>query len=262
MNRRNQVLSKLLILAGLVLTLLPFGSHLVYRLQTKALADQLLENEPDSEQNYAKILDDARLWNEQLGRAAGEIDEEDEAYLDQLCFYGDGIMGLISIDRIDLRVPIYHGCSDRVLSKGAGHVASNALPIGTTGGRPLIAAHSGSANAELFTRLDELEIGDWFSIENPMDTLDYQIIEIEVVEPEQTDHLVPVQGEDLLTLVTCTPYGINSHRLLLTGKRGIRPKEDFAKPKWTLRKGLKAGLLIVMFGLGMFELIQLVRKRK
>lgn len=171
-------------------------------------------------------------------------------------------MGLISIDKIDVLLPIYHGCSDQVLSKGAGHLPSSALPIGSIGGRSLISAHSGSAMAELFTRLDELSIGDWFSIENPLERLDYQVVDIEIVTPEQTESLMPQEGEDLVTLITCTPYGINSHRLLVTGKRGIRPEQHQEISLFRSRRFWGLVLILTLAGFGGIRLVQSMKKRK
>lgn len=131
----------------------------------------------------------------------------------------DGVMCYLEIPKIDLRLPVYHGTSEEVLEKGVGHLESTALPIGGSGRHCVLTGHRGLPSAELFTRLDELEIGDYFYLQVLGKTLTYQVDKISVIEPEELENLVPIEGMDLVTLLTCTPYGENTHRLLVRGER-------------------------------------------
>lgn len=145
-------------------------------------------------------------------------------YQEVLNLNGDGVMGYVEIPKIDVYLPIYHGTSEEALEKGAGHLDTTALPIGGEGTHPVISAHRGLPSAELFTRLDEMELGDVFYIHVLDETLAYQVDQIEVILPEELSLLQPEEGKELLTLLTCTPYAVNTHRLLV---RGIRiPYEE------------------------------------
>lgn len=138
-------------------------------------------------------------------------------YLDVLNV--DGVMGSITIPKIEVDLPIYHGTDEETLQKGVGHIESTSLPIGGTYRHAVLTGHRGLPSAELFTRLDELEIGDEFYIHVLDATLAYQVDQITTVEPYQLEELVAVEGRDYVTLVTCTPYGVNTHRLLVRGTR-------------------------------------------
>ena len=126
-------------------------------------------------------------------------------YEEVLNLNGDGVMGYLEIPRIDVELPIYHGTSEEVLEKGAGHLEATALPIGGKNRHPVISAHRGLPSAELFTRLDEMEIGDWFYLSVLDETLAYEVDKITVIEPEELEFLTPEENRDLLTLLTCTP---------------------------------------------------------
>lgn len=138
---------------------------------------------------------------------------------DELLAGREGIMARIKIPVIDVDLPVYHGTSDEVLLKGAGHLQGTALPVGGLGTRSVISAHRGLASATMFNHLDKLEIGDRFVVETFGEVLTYQVIEKQVVEPSDTETVLPRPDEDLVTLVTCTPLGINTHRILVTGER-------------------------------------------
>lgn len=142
-----------------------------------------------------------------------------EAYNALLNLNGDGVMGSIRIPGIGVRLPIYHGTSYEVLEKGAGHLENTSLPIGGTGTHAVISAHSGLPAAALFTDLGQLARGDLFFVEVLGETLAYRVDQVKTVEPEDVSDLPIDSGEDYVTLVTCTPYGINSHRLLVRGVR-------------------------------------------
>ena len=140
-------------------------------------------------------------------------------YNDVLNYNEDGIMAYVEIPCIDVNLPIYHGTSEEVLQKGAGHLAASSLPIGGEGTHSVISAHRGLPSAKLFTDLDEMEIGDVFYIHVLDETLAYQVDQIETVEPDELNSLQVVKGRDLVTLLTCTPYAVNTHRLLVRGTR-------------------------------------------
>ena len=131
----------------------------------------------------------------------------------------DGLMARIKIPSIDVDLPVYHGTSDEVLAEGAGHLQGTSLPVGGPGTHSAISAHRGLATATMFNDLDQLDVGDTFVIEVLDEVLTYRVIETQVVEPDDTQTVLPRAGEDLVTLVTCTPLGINTHRILVTGKR-------------------------------------------
>lgn len=148
-------------------------------------------------------------------------------YLAQLRGDEQGLMARIKIPAIDLDLPVYHGTSDAVLEEGVGHLEGTALPVGGPSTHAVLTAHRGLATAELFTRLDLVEREDTFTIEVFGEVLAYEVVATRIVEPDDTESLVPRQGEDLVTLVTCTPLGVNSHRILVTGERIIpTPEKD------------------------------------
>ena len=140
-------------------------------------------------------------------------------YDDQLDIAGNGIMGNIIIPRIQVNLPIYHGTDAEVLDRGVGHLLGSSLPVGGENTHTILSGHSGMASQKMFTDLEQLTQGDVFYLNVLNETLAYQVTEINTVLPYETDLLGIVPGEDLCTLVTCTPYGINTHRLLVRGSR-------------------------------------------
>lgn len=150
---------------------------------------------------------------------AGAATNDDLRYESLLAADSHGAMGRLRIDKIGVDLPIYHGTSDATLLKGVGHLQGTSLPVGGASTHSVLTAHRGLAGATLFDRLDELKTGDTFRVEVFGEVLVYRVIETKVVAPEDTESLFPRFGEDLVTLVTCTPLGINSHRILVTGER-------------------------------------------
>lgn len=130
-----------------------------------------------------------------------------------------GLMGRIMIPGIDVDLPVYHGTSEKTLLEGAGHLRGTSLPVGGANTRSVITAHRGLADARMFTDLDRVKVGDLFSVDVVGEVLTYEVIEAKVVQPHETEALRVVEGKDLLTLVTCTPLGVNTHRILVTGER-------------------------------------------
>lgn len=150
-------------------------------------------------------------------------------YEEVLNLNGDGVMGYLEIPKIDVELPVYHGTSEKVLEKGAGHLEATALPIGGKNRHPVLSAHRGLPSAELFTQLDEMEVGDRFYLSVLDETLAYEVDKITVIEPEELEFLTPEENRDLLTLLTCTPYGVNTHRLLVRGTRVPYEETEFTK---------------------------------
>ncbi len=142
-----------------------------------------------------------------------------ENYKEVLNVGDDGVMGYVEIPKISVYLPIYHGTSDEVLEKGVGHIQNTSVPIGGKSTHSVLTGHTGLPNAELFTRLDELGIGDIFYIHVLDDVLTYKVFETKVILPDKIDELQILNGKDYITLVTCTPYGVNSHRLLVKAER-------------------------------------------
>ena len=156
---------------------------------------------------------------------AGEGVQADDEYNALLNLNGDGVMGMISIPKINQTIPIYHGTDDSVLQVGAGHLPGTALPVGGENTHCVLAAHNGLVKAKLFTDLDKLEVGDRFTLDVLNETFTYEVDQILVTLPEETEELYIQNGKDLVTLYTCTPYGVNTHRLLVRGYRVTEPEE-------------------------------------
>ena len=172
-----------------------------------------------------KMLQEAQAYNSSL-IGKGElydpfmsIEKVDKYYMSLLNSNGDGVMGYIQIPRIDVKLPIYHTTSDKVLQKGVGHLQGTSLPVGGKSTHVALSGHRGLPSSSLFTDLDLLEIGDIFYMEVLGNTSAYKIDQIKIVLPTETKDLEIVDGKDYVTLITCTPYSVNTHRLLV---RGIR----------------------------------------
>ncbi|WP_420868055.1 class C sortase [Bifidobacterium simiarum] len=136
---------------------------------------------------------------------------------------GDGVMGTIRVPKVSIKLPIYHGTSEEALASGAGHLYGTSLPVGGKSTHSVITGHRGLVEALMFTRLDEMKVGDFFYIEVMGETLGYKVDRITVIEPNDPSQLKIVPGEDRVTLMTCTPYGVNTHRLLISGHREAIP---------------------------------------
>ncbi len=177
----------------------------------------------------------------------------------------DGVMGYIEIPKISVYLPIYHTAGEEALQKGVGHIEYSSLPVGGEGSRALLTGHRGLPRAELFTRLDEMEEGDVFYIHILDRTLTYSVTQTEIIKPYEFKALEPVCGKDLLTLITCTPYGLNSHRLLVTGERIYDEAPASGEPETYRPNGILSGgttsgkyfRLGALLGLGIFAALLL-----
>ena len=175
-----------------------------------------------STEDYAKILERAREYNKRLaesGFPAGLPESERANYESQLAVDDSGIMGYVNIPKFHIKCPIYHGMDEEVLQTAIGHIEYTSLPVGGESTHTQISGHRGLPSARLFTDLDKIREGDTWTLTILNETLTYECDQIRIVEPTDLTELQLVPGEDLCTLITCTPYGINSHRLLIMGHR-------------------------------------------
>ena len=173
-------------------------------------------------EEYDRLLSEAKAYNERFvenGLNWHLTEEEKAEYESVLDVDGSGVMGYIRIPKIDVMLPVYHGTEERILQTSIGHLEGSSLPVGGESTHCLLSGHRGLPSARLFTDLDQLREGDTFTITVLNDTLTYEVDHIWIVEPEDLSHLTIEAGNDLCTLITCTPYGINTHRLLVRGHR-------------------------------------------
>lgn len=249
-NAGAVAIAVLLIVTGMAICLYPMAANLLaerthataitgYRAAVSQMDDVAMRREQSAADRYNQAL------------AAGEV-PADDAYEATLNLGSDGVMGYVTVPRIGLRLPIYHGTGETALAKGAGHVRRSSLPVGGTDTHAILTGHRGLPSAELFTRLDELAPGDRFTVTVLQHTLTYRVIRTRVVLPREASVLGIEHGRDLVTLVTCTPYGINTHRLLVTGERvAATPGEDLRQDALAAGSGpWRFGAWTVMAGVG------------
>ena len=190
--------------------------------QSRALMSYAEQVANMNDEEYAQLLEDAKAYNRKLAEEGISWLMSDEAraeYNETLKVGEDGIMGYIKIRKIDVLLPIYHGTSDDVLLTSIGHLEQTSLPVGGEGTHCMLSGHRGLPSARLFTDLDKLRESDTFTLTVLNETLTYEIDHVWIVEPSDLSHLQIEAGKDLCTLITCTPYGINTHRLLIQGHR-------------------------------------------
>ena len=212
-----------MLLTGLSLLLYPsFSNYWNSFHATRAIASYAEETASLNEAEYAAMLQDAHVYNQAKAKNATTYaltDEQQKVYQSLLDVSGTGIMGYIEINSIGVSLPIYHGTEDSVLQIAVGHLDWSSLPVGGESTHCVMSGHRGLPSAKLFTNLDQLVVGDTFMVRVLDEVLTYEVDQILIVEPDDVSALKIVPGEDLCTLVTCTPYGINSHRLLVRGHR-------------------------------------------
>ena len=190
--------------------------------QSRAIASYTETVTNMSKEDYDRILKSARAYNKRLSETGFHwvmSDAEREAYNKELNIGGGGIMGYISVPKFHNRCPIYHGTDEAVLQTAIGHLESTSLPVGGKGSHCAISGHRGLPSARLFTDIDKIREGDTWTITVLNETLTYECDQIRIVLPEDLSDLKIEKGKDLCTLITCTPYGINTHRLLVRGHR-------------------------------------------
>lgn len=214
---------------GIFLILYPTVSeHINAMHQSKAIQSYNDITDTMSSEQHDKMIEAAREYNRRLSSAENPIIEPDKVagYYSTLDITGTGIMGYLTIEKIKVELPIYHSVNDNVLQIAVGHLPGTSLPVGGKGTHTVMSGHRGLPSARLFTDLDKLEPGDIFYITVLSDVLTYQVDQIKTVKPYEIDDLKTAPDKDYCTLFTCTPYGINSHRLLVRGVR-IETKEEY-----------------------------------
>ncbi|MCI8402044.1 MAG: class C sortase [Lachnospiraceae bacterium] len=223
----STVILVLILMAGLGIMLYPTVSDYWNSFhQTKAIANYDNVIADMSEEEYAAMLEDARQYNEKLQKLQypfTQYEQLADTYYSVLDVAGTGIIGYVTIGCINVELPIYHGTDDSILNVAAGHLEGTSLPVGGEGTHSVISAHRGLPSAKLFTNLDKLVVGDTFTITVLNQLLTYEVDQILIVEPAEVDALQAVSDADYVTLQTCTPYGINTHRLLVRGHRIENP---------------------------------------
>lgn len=270
---KKALLCLLLLILGAGAISYPFISNYLTEKNGSYVIDSYSEDVAKaSEQELKDAWDEAVKYNENLSgspahdpfiEGSGMVMQDN--YMEVLAL--DDVMGYIEIPKIGVKLPIYHGTSDEVLHKGIGHLEGSSLPVGGPDTHTVLTGHSGLSSAKLFTDIRELEVGDLFYIHVLGETLAYEVDRIKVVEPNRTEELDRVIGEDMATLLTCTPYGINSHRLLVRGSRteyvpevaeSIEQRTGLSQSDRILliTAGASAGAVIVMI------IIALVVKRR
>ena len=213
----------LILLVGLSLLLYPsFSDYYNSFHQTQAIASYSSQVQKLDESKTLELKESAVLYNESLVHKTNRFhlsEEEEKEYESLLDVTGTGIMGYIEISKIRCTLPIYHGTDDAVLQIAIGHIPGSSLPVGGESTHCVLSGHRGLPSAKLFSKLDQLEVGDTFVLRVLDDVLTYEVDQILIVEPQEINSLQIEEGKDLCTLVTCTPYGVNTHRLLVRGHR-------------------------------------------
>lgn len=223
----SSILLILMFFIGLSVLLYPSVSNYVNsKSQSQAVANYDHASKEISKEDTQELIEDAAFYNEKLFETAGSFQNPSLVlgYNDKLNVTSTGIMGYVTIDKIKVQLPIYHGTDEAVLQIGAGHLEGTSLPVGGKNTHTVISAHRGLPSSNLFTDLDQIEVGDTFTFTVLDQVLTYQVDQILIVEPQEVDELKIVEGEDYATLFTCTPYAVNTHRLLVRGHRIETPE--------------------------------------
>jgi len=275
--KKDRLLTALFILmlvAGLSLLLYPAVSNYINSYRQAQLIGGYTGGVSEMEQGrYDEILSAAQNYNAQLADGKLNAAQRAEVYDQLLDPFSTGVMGYIEIPSINCRLPVGHGTEDGVLDDSVGHVDWSSLPVGGESTHCVLSGHRGLPSAELLTNIDHMQVGDRFSIHVLDLKLEYQVDQICVVLPEDASELMIVPGEDYVTLLTCTPYGINSHRLLVRGKRissgtgeddpvlYVANEVEKISPVYTIPVLMAGGLVIGLVGFWINGQIKRVRKK-
>jgi sortase A len=221
MNRKRTTIILLVVFfIGLSVLLYPtISSYWNSKTQSEAIVDYEAMLSQYKPEDYTALFEAADRYNQQLRKLNDPYLEHDQLtdYYDILNISGTGMMGYITVPKISQELPVYHGTTEGVLSVAVGHVEGSSLPVGGASTHSVVSAHRGLPTAILFTHLDRMEIGDTFQFTILDRTITYEVDQIRIVEPNDTSLLQIVEDKDYCTLLTCTPYGINTHRLLVRG---------------------------------------------
>ncbi|GAA0059638.1 class C sortase [Streptococcus canis] len=224
-QRRQNILFAIIFIVGMLVAVYPLVSRFYYRIETNSqVADFESERSKLTDKDLDHRMELAKAFNDSLRNVVEKDPYSDEMKQEGRAEYARMLeiherMGHIEIPTINLDIPIYAGSSEEVLQKGAGHLEGTSLPIGGNSTHAVITAHTGLPTAKLFTNLTKVKKGDKFYVHNIKETLAYQVDQIKVVEPTEFSDLLIVPGHDYVTLLTCTPYMINTHRLLVRAHR-------------------------------------------
>lgn len=241
MKKIRVIFCVIIFITGLGIASYPFISNMVaQRHASQVVKDYETNVEEMDEEKIDAMKEAAKKYNEQLSNVVSvddenENNEQGESYADLLNI-GESL-GYITIPKIDVNLPIYNGTSQDVLSKGVGHMEQSSYPLGGESTHCVLTGHRGLPSAVLFTDLDKLEIGDEFYLHVLDEILAYKVDQIKVVEPNESGDLEIIDGKDYCTLVTCTPYAINSHRLLVRGERTEYKGEQDKQTKNQMQTG-------------------------
>jgi len=262
----------LIFLAGLTLLLYPTLSDHANSLRHEQAVEQYFEAVVNlSEHDNSQMFEEAQRYNEGLRRNPNRFimsGEEDAQYRGLLDPTGTGIIGTLEIEVIDVHLPIYHGTDEGVLQIGLGHLEGSSLPAGGPGTHTVITGHRGLPSSTLLTNLDRMAIGDIFNIHVLGETLTYRVDQMVIVLPHEFEELYIDPDADYCTLVTCTPYGINTHRLLVRGRRVNDNGEELTDIRISIPSsarvltGARAALLLIIPASAAIAIILLLRLRR
>lgn len=267
-QRTTSVLSAVLIVLGILVLLTPVVLTKLHNAEQLRIAEQYSASIRDipTEQRELELIR-AREWNERLERfelrdpwryAPDPQSPEYQEYEEILAV--NPVMSRLRVPAVGIDLPVYHGSTDRVLAQGVGHVFGSAFPIGGVGTHAALTGHTGVSTSTMFDNLNKVKPGDTFTVETLGRRIAYQVDNVKTVLPEEIDHLKPVEGEDHITLITCTPYGINSHRLLVRGVRlpddspALHEDVDPNRWQWWMLVAIGVSILTLMYlAVGFFK---------
>lgn len=262
---RQKIIPILIVLFGFALLSYPFISNYMFEKSAGSTIESYKKQSKTYDQKEKeKALKEAKEYNQDLTRSAVQLtdpfktkksDGETMVYNNILNLDRSGVMGYLEIPCISVNLPIYHGTDAEILERGVGHLAASSIPVGGKSTHSVLTGHTGLSSAKLFTDLTEMKEGDLFFVYVLDQTLAYKVDQISVVKPENIEKLQIVDGKDYVTLVTCTPYGVNDHRLLVRGvrtkyvknqKNKIRPRNKDSQWMGTYKRAIAIGLAIVI----------------
>lgn len=275
---QSRILPGLIIFFGLLLCIYPWISNFFYEKSVGSQIESYQQQSMDlAEKKKIELLLQAEKYNQELASSkvkltdpfSGRKWETGLNYNRMLSFNNSGIMGTVNIPCIDVNLPIYHGTDHNILEKGIGHLFGTSLPIGGKSTHSVLTGHTGLSSAKMFTDLTQVKEGDLFYLSVLSKTLVYRVDQISVVKPEDTKKLQIINGKDYVTLVTCTPYGINNRRLLIRGSRTKYVNQDQIKNRtlnsqWmqTYQKAIFIGILIIAVFFVVGKIAKKIRTKK
>ena len=277
---KQKIIPVIIILAGFLLLSYPFVSNFIFERSAGSTVESYQKKTAGMDQKTKeKAIEEARQYNVDLTRSEVQLTDPFKAKKSngETLFYnrildldGSGIMGYVKIPCISVDLPVYHGTSAEVLEHGIGHLAASSFPVGGKSTHAVLTGHTGLSSAKLFTDLTEMKKGDLFFIRVLDQKLAYKVDQIKVVKPEDTRDLQIIDGEDHVTLLTCTPYGVNDHRLLVRGVRTVYHEADENTKarkhhsQWmeVYKQAILAGILIVLILIFLRKGCEKIRERR